>query len=335
MKKRGIAIIGAGLQARRRMPVIDFDKFAIRWVVDLVEGRAKSLAEPHGSLFSTDWRRAVADPEVSIILVLTYPNSHAEIAIAAMKAGRDVLCEKPLAKTISEARRMVSVAQKTKRILKCGFNHRHHPAMQKAYALYKEGTIGRIIFGRGRYGISGRKGIEKEWRSNPAIIGGGQLMEQGIHLVDLFRWFLGDMAKVTGFVGTNYWPIPVEDNGFALLQSKTGVMTSIHSSLTQWINLFEFELYGEKGSLSVCGLGGSYGIERLIVAPRDPDGPFSYQTIEFRGEDVSWKNEWDEFIDAIDKRRQSLGSGLDGLRAMEIVDAVYTASKTNKTIFLS
>lgn len=335
MRPKGVAIIGAGLQARRRMPVINTNKFPIRWVVDIVEERAKALAMPHKAQFGTDWQKAFVDPDVAIVVVLTYPESHARISIAAMEAGKDVFCEKPLARTIREARRMISVAQKTRCILKCGFNHRHHPALQKAYTLYKEGLIGNAIFGRGRYGITGRKGIEKEWRSDPAIVGGGQLMEQGIHLVDLFRWFVGDIVKVTGFVGTNYWPIPVEDNGFALLQTKRGVAISIHSSLTQWINLFEFELYGEKGSLSVCGLGESYGIERLVIALRDPNGPFSYQTIEYRGGDVSWKNEWDEFIDAVGKRRQVLGSGLDGLRAMEIVDGVYTASRTNRTVFLS
>src|SRR5207249_2680059 len=111
------------------------------------------------------------------------------------------------------------------------------------------------------------------WRSDPKIVSGGQLMEQGIHVVDLFRWFLGPIARVTGFVSTMRWPIaPLEDNGFALLETKSGVIASVHSSLTQWTNLFELEIYGEKGSLAVRGLGASYGVEELVVSEHDPTG---------------------------------------------------------------
>lgn len=332
MKK--IAIIGAGLQAiRRELAIIGDPDYQIKWIIDLIPERAEKLAKQTGSQFGTDWRKAVDDKEVDIILVLTYPDSHAIISIAAMKNGKDVLCEKPLARTEKEAQHMIQVAKETKRILKCGFNHRHHPAVIQAHRLFKENLIGKAIFGRGRYGIAGRQGLEKEWRSNPKIVSGGQLMEQGIHLVDLYRWFLGDISKVTGFVSTNYWPMqPLEDNGFALLQTKDKVNISIHSSLTQWINLFEFEIYGEKGSIMVQGLGGNYGVEKLILSIHDSNGPFSHKTTEFRGADISWKNEWKEFTQAIESRKQPLGNGNDGLKAMEIINAVYQSSKTDKAV---
>lgn len=334
MKK--VAIIGAGLQAKRRLPAILEDKdFSVSWIIDLIKERADNLAKNCGAKTHTDWRTAIADNEVDVVVVLTYPDSHAEISIAAMKAGKDVLCEKPISKTEAEAHEMVAVAKKTKRILKTGFNHRHHPAIFEAYKLFQEKTIGKPIFGRGRYGIAGRKGLEKEWRSDPKIIIGGQFMDQGIHLVDLFRWFLGDVDKATGFVSTNYWPIaPQEDNGFALLHHKNGVISSIHSSLTQWINLFEFEIYGEKGSITVSGLGGTYGVEKLIVSAHDPDGPFSYKTTEFRGGDVSWKKEWEEFTNAVNSRKETLAGPADGLKTLEIVNAVYQSSKTGRTITL-
>lgn len=334
MKK--VAIIGAGLQGTRRAPVIARDpQFIITWVVDLIPERAKRLANKYHAKWGTKWKDAVVDKQVDIVFVLTYPDSHAAISIEAMELGKDVLCEKPLAKTEKEAQQMVRVAQKTKRILKCGFNHRHHPAIVQAYNLFKENIIGKPLFGRSRYGIAGRKGIEKEWRSNPKIVKGGQLMEQGIHLVDLYRWFLGDIVKVTGMVNTNYWPIaPQEDNGFALLQTNDGVIVSIHSSTTQWINLFEFELYGEKGSITAQGLAGSYGIEKLIISQHDSDGPFSYKTIEYRGQDSSWQNEWNEFIKAVKTRKMPIGNGVDGLKALQIVNAVYKASKTGQTIII-
>lgn len=334
MKK--VAIIGAGLQAKRRLPAILEDKdYFVSWIIDLVRERADKLAKSCRAKTHTDWKKAINDKEVDIVVVLTYPDSHAEISIAAMKSGKDVLCEKPISKTESEAEEMVKVAKKTKKILKTGFNHRHHSAIYEAYRLFQEKTIGKPLFGRGRYGIAGRKGLEKEWRSDPEIIIGGQFMDQGIHLVDLFRWFLGEVDKATGFVSTNYWPIaPQEDNGFALLHHTNGVVSSIHSSLTQWINLFEFEIYGEKGSITVSGLGGTYGVEKLIVSTHDPDGPFSYKTTEFRGGDISWKKEWEEFIKAVKTRQEPLANSFDGLKSLEVVNAVYQSSKTGRTITL-
>ena len=147
--------------------------------------------------------------------------------------------------------------------------------------------------------------------------------------------FLGEVEKVTGFVETNFWPIkPLEDNGFGLLKIKNGIIASIHSSITQWINTFEFEIYGEKGSLTVTGLGTSYGVEKLVVSLHDPKGPFSHETIEFRGNDFSWQKEWEEFARAIKTRKQPIGNGLDGLKAIKIVNAIYKSSKIGKVIVI-
>jgi predicted dehydrogenase len=334
MKK--VAIIGAGLQAKRRGPPIAEDpRFRVAAVVDRDAKRAEGLARTLGAEAGTDWRTVVADPDVEVVLVLTYPDTHADIAIAALEAGKHVLCEKPLTRTEDEARAMLAAAARTGRTLKCGFNHRHHPAVAEARRLFDSGIIGKPVFGRSRYGIGGRVGIEKEWRSNPAIVSGGQLMEQGIHVVDLFRWFLGPITRVTGFTSTSRWPIaPLEDNGFALLQAETGVIASVHASLTQWTNLFEFELYGEAGSLVVRGLGASYGVEELVISQHDPSAPFSHKTIEYRGGDISWKAEWEEFVGAMEGKRQPLGNGEDGLAAMQIVNAAYAAARTGQTIVL-
>ena len=134
----------------------------------------------------------------------------------------------------------------------------------------------------------------------------------------------------------NHWPLPppLEDNGFVLMQNKAGVICSLHSSLTQWINLFEFEVYGSRGSLTVSGLGASYGVEKLTVSKHDPQGPFAGRTIEYRGDDSSWKSEWEEFTRSIAQRSQPLGNGEDGLRSMQIVNAAYTASREGRTIRL-
>lgn len=331
-----VAIIGAGLQARRRItPIAESKDWKVSLVVDRDEKKAASLAATVGARSSADWKSAVADASIAAVLVLTYPDSHAEISIAAMEAGKDVLCEKPLTRTVEEARALVAAQKKTGRTLKCGFNHRHHPAIAEAHRVVTSGELGKPLFGRARYGIGGRVGVEKEWRSDPKIVSGGQLMEQGIHLVDLFRWMVGDFSRVTGFVSTTRFPIaPLEDNGFALMQTARGVICSVHSSITQWTNLFEIEIGCEKGHVQVEGLGASYGVEKLRVSHHDPSGPFSHKTTEYRGGDVSWKAEWDEFTKAIAEKREPIGSGEDGLKAMEIVMAAYSASKTGQAVTL-
>jgi predicted dehydrogenase len=331
-----VAVIGCGLQAARRIAAIRDDKSCeLVAAIDRDEAKARRLVGSTGARVATDWREVVRSGDLDVVLVLTYPDSHAEISIEAMRAGCDVLCEKPLARTVDEAREMRNVARQTARILKCGFNHRHHPAVLEAQKRLSAGEIGKPIFGRGRYGIGGRLGIEKEWRSNPDIVPGGQLMEQGIHLVDLFRWFAGDVAEVTGMMSTVRWPIaPLEDNGFLLARTRHGATFSIHASTTQWTNLFELEIYGESGSLTVHGLGASYGVEKLIASNHDPSAPFSHHTIEYRGGDVSWANEWAEFMRCVRERSEPLGGGEDGVRAMEIVAAAYEASRTGRTVKL-
>jgi predicted dehydrogenase len=273
--------------------------------------------------------------DLDALIVATPPHLHAPISIAAMRKGKHVLCEKPLARTIEEADVMVETARETGRVLKCGFNHRHHPAIQRARRWFTEGRIGDPIFIRARYGIGGRPGYEREWRANPEVVGGGQLMEQGIHVVDLARWFLGEFTQVTAFAGTAFWNTqPLEDNAFALYRAAVGTVAAIHSSLTQWKNLFSFELYGRDGYIDIEGLGGGYGTEKASLGKRDFTAPFTEEVMEFRGEDRSWHDEWQEFVAAIKEGRDPLGNAADGLEAMRLVFAAYESAKAGRTIEL-
>jgi predicted dehydrogenase len=161
-------------------------------------------------------------------------------------------------------------------------------------------------------------------------------MEQGIHAVDLSRWFLGDFSQVTAFIETRFWKIaPLEDNAFALYRTEGGAVASIHSSLSQWKNLFTFELFGQDGYIIVEGLGGSYGVERAVLGNRDFTAPFAEETIEFRGEDRSWLLEWKEFLSAIEESREPLGTGEDGVAAMRLVYAAYDSAKTGAVVELA
>jgi predicted dehydrogenase len=324
-----VAIIGAGLQTRRRAPVIAGSKTDTLVVVATsAVQQAEGFARSHGCEASDDWRAAVTRPDVDAVLVCTPPDSHAEISIAAMEAGKHVLCEKPLCRTIEEADRMLAVAKATGRVLKCGFNHRHHPAVEEARRIVDSGRLGRLIIGRCRYGIVGRPGYENEWRADPTRAVGGHMGEQGIHAIDLFRWFLGDVEQVSCMTAVHYFTKQaLEDNGVMLLRTKSGALCTLHSSLTQWKNLFSFELIGEDGYLECSGLGASYGTEKLIVGRRDFDGPFQDTITEYRGGDPSWQREWNEFCAAIAENRTPLGSAEDGRETLRILLAGYAAER--------
>jgi predicted dehydrogenase len=329
-----VALVGTGLQARRRAPVLAQSKHdTLAVVASSSEARAMEFARAYDCDFTGDWRSAATRDDVDAVVVCTAPDSHAEIAIAAFGAGKHVLCEKPLSRTMAEAEAMVAAARKAGRTLKCGFNHRHHPAIVQAKALVDRGQFGRLIIGRCRYGLCGRPGYEKEWRADPGKSAGGHLMEMGIHGLDLYRWFFGEIADVACMTGALYFPMaPLDDNGMAILRARSGALLSLHSSLTQWKNLFSFEVIGEEGYFAIEGLGASYGTEQLIVGRRDFEAPFQDVVTEYRGGDRSWQLEWEEFTSAIAEGRRPLGDGRDGLEALRLVFAAYDAERERRVL---
>jgi predicted dehydrogenase len=202
-----VGLIGAGLQGRRRAPTIQSSLGTELVVIscDYSESiQSMTLAKTFGCESTVGWEDVIKRDDLDAIVICTPPHLHAKIGIAAMQAGKHVLCEKPLARTIEEAEAMVNTAQANNVRLKCGLNHRFHPAIQKAKQLLDQGNIGRPIFVRCRYGIGGRPGYENEWRANPDIAGGGEVMDQGTHAIDLSRWFLGEFTEVSALLQTTY-----------------------------------------------------------------------------------------------------------------------------------
>jgi len=330
-----VGLIGAGLQGWRRAPALRDAPDAELAVIGSahLDAAHRLAARMGGCEVVEGWPPVVERRDLDAVIVCTPPNLHAEISIAAMRSDMHVLCEKPLARTVDEAERMVAAAREAGAVLKCGFNHRHHPGIQQARRWLDAGAIGEPMFARCRYGIGGRPGYENEWRADPHIVGGGQLMEHGIHAVDLSRWFLGEFAEVSAFTANHFWETgPLEDNAFALFRTASGRVASVHSSLTQWKNLFSFEVHGRDGYVAVEGLGGSYGPERAVLGRRDFSAPFSEEVVEFRGDDRSWLEEWREFATAVKEGSQPLGGGEDGLVALRLVYAAYESARSGKTV---
>ena len=178
---------------------------------------------------------------------------------------------------------------------------------------------------RGRYGHGGRVGYEKEWRAQKEISGGGELIDQGVHLIDLARWFLGDFTHVRGSVPTLFWNMAVEDNAFLELQTGAGAIAWLHASCSEWKNLFSLEIYGRDGKLQVEGLGGSYGLERLTHYQMKPGmGPPEIKNFfEFPGEDVSWRAEIEVFEHDIATGTRPSPGLADAFATLQIVDEIY------------
>jgi predicted dehydrogenase len=224
---------------------------------------------------------------------------------------------------------LLELARRTGKQVRVGFNHRYHPAMLKAKALISDGAIGELMFVRARYGHGGRAGYDREWRADPRLSGGGELIDQGVHIIDLARWFLGDFAEVTGSIHTYFWDMPVDDNAFLCLRTAAGRVAWLHASCTEWKNTFSFEVFGKSGKVHVEGLGGSYGIERINLYERPPQGGVPETTTwEFPGPDTSWSVEFEEFLEDIAAARTPSAGLLEARAALRVVEQLYTQHAT-------
>jgi predicted dehydrogenase len=261
---------------------------------------------------------------VDVVVVATTHDMLAPITLAAVQAGKHVLVEKPGARRAAELDPVIEMARMTGALVRVGFNHRFHRALQKARRIFDEGGIGDIMYIRGRYGHGGRLGYEKEWRMRPEVSGGGEMIDQGVHLIDLARWFLGDFLNVQGHAATYYWKTPADDNGFMLLETARGQVAFLHASWTEWKNLFSFEIAGRTGKLEISGLGGSYGTERLTYYQMLPEmGPPTTTIWEYPMADNSWELEFASFLEDIRLGRQPHPGLEDAQAALRVVERIY------------
>ncbi len=326
----GVAIVGCGLIGARRAATAEAHEGThVVACVDMNEEVAHEVASRHGAEHGTDWRGATSREDVDVVVVATPNGFLRDVAVTASKAGKHVLTEKPMGRNLAEAIEMADAAQATGRRLKIGFNHRYHPALAEAHRRFSNGEIGTFIHARARYGHGGRPGYENEWRGNRELAGGGELTDQGVHVIDLLHWFVGGPpAEAFGYLQTGVWPLgDLEDNAFALLKWPSGGLASFHTAWTQWKNLFSFEVFGSLGSLVIDGLGRSYGTETLTMALRKPEGGVpNMETLTYEGPDESWRLEWEDFVSGIRTGDSFLGEAAEGVEVMRTLDAIYRAA---------
>lgn len=323
----GIAIIGCGLIGKKRINTLN-DRGVLIACADSNLQKAKEVSSSTNSLYFENWKEVLKLKEVDIVIVSTLHDSLAEISLEAIRANKNVLVEKPAARSSKELRPLIKAIKNKKIKVRVGFNHRYHPAIMKAKEIFDSGEIGDSMFIRARYGHGGRIGYEKEWRANPKKSGGGELIDQGPHLIDLSRWFLGDFTEVQGTIKNYFWDMPVEDNGFMTLETSDGKVAFLQVSCTEWKNLFSMEIYGSTGKLEISGLGGSYGVEKLSLFKMLPEmGPPKEKHWEFSDSDISWQCEMNDFYDDIILDRESLPGLDDAFETLNVIEKIYKENK--------
>jgi predicted dehydrogenase len=324
------AIIGCGLIGKKRLAGLPAgSKLAIACDTNLA--RAEELVKlANTGCALADFNQTVTDPQVEAVVVATINSALAEVSAAAIRAGKHVLVEKPAGVSVSQLDALIALAQKRGVCVRIGFNHRFHPAFRKAWEIFSSGLMGELMFLRARYGHGGRVGYDQEWRANPKLSGGGELIDQGIHLINLAGWFLGEFTTVDGHAATFFWKMPVDDNAFVSLRTARGQTAWLHVSCTEWKNLFSFEIYGRNAKLHVEGLGGSYGLEKLYHYQMKPEmGPPETKVYEFSGPDESWQLELTEFEKDIRMKREPDAGLKEAKSSLRIVEEIYRKSGFN------
>jgi predicted dehydrogenase len=322
-----LGIVGCGLIGRKRAQALGPGKLVA--CSDAVFSRAQTLAAAHGAQAVPDWRDLVSRPDVQAVVVATTHDWLAPVTLAAVEAGKHVLVEKPAARRASELEPVLQAARARGVLVRVGFNHRFHPALLKAHQMFVDGAVGPLMYVRARYGHGARVGYEKEWRARPEVSGGGELIDQGMHLIDLARWFAGEFVQVDGLAGRWFWDMPVEDNAFLLLRTAEQKVAFMHCSCSEWKNLFSFEVFGRDGKLEVQGLGGSYGVERLTHYRMLPEmGPPDTVSWEFPRGDDSWAAELADFYQDVALGRQPAPGLSDAMAALRVVERIYEVSRS-------
>jgi predicted dehydrogenase len=328
--KLKVGIAGYGVVGQRRRVYIDQNPHLATVAVSDITFGKDGIADD-GVLFFSDFK-SLYSQDLDILFVSLPNHLAAEATILGIEQGLHVFCEKPPGRTVEDIRKVLENEKRNPLIkLKYGFNHRYHTSVIEAKRIIDSGEYGKVINIRGVYGKSSVIPFSGGWRSERQYAGGGILLDQGIHMLDMIRFFAGDFEEVKSFVTNDYWNHDVEDNAYAIMRTQSGCVAMLHSTATQWQHRFRLEVTLEEAQLELSGIlsgSKSYGEEKLRCIPRKDGsvvGSFTETTTSYL-EDNSWRDEVNEFADAIvnDKPIES-GTSTDALKVMELVYKIYCA----------
>lgn len=321
-----VGIIGYGVMGKTRHTAME----------EIKKGKVLAVSEPNlgdevDGIPNVSHEEIINHPEIDAVIVCTPNFLNKELTIRSLNAGKHVFCEKPPAFTAEDILEIKDAETKSGKKLMYGFNHRHHDSVLQMKRLIDSGEYGKVLWVRGRYGKSVTEDYYNQWRAKKEFAGGGILMDQGIHMLDLFLFLTGDYDVVKAEVSNLYWQMDVEDNAFVILkESATGKVASLHSTMSQWRHLFSMEIFLEKGYMVLNGLitsTMSYGEETLSVAKNRSTAPaatWKDEVITKYVNNNSWRYEMDHFFDSIEEDLPiQYGNSDDALKLMTIIDKVY------------
>ncbi|MFA6540139.1 MAG: Gfo/Idh/MocA family oxidoreductase [Bacteroidota bacterium] len=275
-------------------------------------------------------------PDIDAVVICTPNYLNKPVTIKALNAGKHVFCEKPPTFTASEMEEVRSSEKNSNgKKLMYGFNHRHHDSVIRMKEIIDDGKFGKILWMRGRYGKSVTDDYFNQWRAKKELAGGGIVIDQGIHMLDLFIHLGGNFDVIKAEVSNLYWKLDVEDNAFIILKdSQSGLVASLHSTMSQWRHLFSLEVFLEQGYMVLNGLitsSMSYGEEVLSIARNRSAAPAATWKDEVKTQylnDHSWRYEMEHFFGAIRNNSPiKIGNSDDALSLMKVIDEIYK-SKT-------
>jgi len=324
-----VAIAGCGLIGAKRAGALGAGDELVG-CFDMSSASAGELARVHATRACASIEELL-DLRPTVVIVAVSHDALAELCERSLQAGAHVLVEKPAGLGLAQIERLILAERRSGRRVKVGFNHRFHPGLGRAAAEVHSGAHGELLHLRGRYGHGGRPGYEREWRAEPSRSGGGELIDQGMHLLDLTHWIAGPLPLHCALLRTHFWDTSVEDNAALILGeagSRSDPWAMLHVSWTEWKNLFSLEICCRTAKLQVDGLVRSYGPQRLRIYRMGPElGPPQLQEITYPAEDGSWRAEWEHFAEALTAAdgRPLLGDLASARYAWRQVESAYAS----------
>jgi predicted dehydrogenase len=328
IKSMNWGVLGCGVIGERRTAKLP-EGVRVTACFDVNQERAQALAKKLGAETKPTLEAFFATPGLEAVVIAAINSELVPLAQKALDHGLHILVEKPAARSVTELKTLKNPKGK---VIKIGFNHRFHPAYERMLQELASQPNDPIMFIRAQYGNGSRLGFEREWRATPELGGGGELLDQGVHVLDLASGIVPDLKVVTGFVKTHYWNMAVDDNAWATLSSPSTQATfTMHVSSTEWKNEFRFEVYTRSRKYQWLGLGRSYGAEKLFIHKMKPEmGPPDSEEIAFPPEDNSWIDENKNFVDAINGEAKINGGFDDAVRSLAQVEAIYRSSRATQ-----